>query len=609
MGKSKSLSTDNSFDPLYLIEDEPILNTDGLGILPHAKAIAGTALGTKGPFNIGVYGNWGQGKSSLLRLVKHLLDERNDNNLITVWFNAWQYEKEDIPIIPLIANIVSAIDEKTKKGIGAKIKDTLVDMAAVLASIGYSLKIKLPAVFEMDAKDIRENIAKFQGAKKDFLDKSIYFNLFEKLTEITSKVDKNNLPKIVVLVDDLDRCLPALAVKLLEGIKLILNQPGFIFILAVDRRILEGYLIKKYQDDGVDKYEECGSQYLDKIIQLPIFIPNHESRFGNFIDHLIKSNNALNSQHNKGVRETISSLKEVLSIGSDYNPRALIRFINNLIIDRQLLFFIAEREMNNEMIEICAVCRILREHLKDDYRILVETPELLTALGRSPKINLTEAFANVKHTERISHLFKRFERDAFLLKVIQTTAGQNWLCNDGTRKTIDDFIKMTREEVNQNLTNDKKLIEDVIRDSLKLKKDNIVWNKDVLEKVTIINLGFTNFSDEGMKYLLELNNLNELHLAETKITDEGMKYLEDLKLLIKLDLNGTQITDNGLRHIEGLTNLTHLNLRSTQITDNGMQYIGSLANLTQLYIQDTKISGNMIHELRRTNKNLVIIYK
>lgn len=604
---------DISIIPLNLIEDEPVYN-DGLGLLPHAKVIAGTAIGTKGPFNIGIYGNWGQGKSSVLKIVKNLLDvENGSNDVTTVWFNAWQYEKEEHPIIPLIACIVGAIDDKisNENKVSGAIKKNLSKLGRILraAAYGFSAKAKvtLPGYPELEAgfvaKEMIDRYEKLKLTNDPLLDKSLYFKAFDRLSELNKDTIDSELPKIVVLVDDLDRCLPSQAFKLLEGIKLALNQPGFVFILAVDRRILEGYLTKKYIDEGVEKFEECGNQYLDKIIQLPLFIPNHESRFGDFIEHLIKNNSALNSEENKEIRETITTLKEVLSIGSDYNPRALIRFVNNLIVDRQLLNTIFGKNIDIAHIEICAVSRILREHLKDDYKVLIETKGLIEALISTTSDDVSDVFARIKPTEKVTRLFKKFERDAFLVKVIHTSVGNRWGSNDRIRKRIDNFIKMKQEDIKDVLIDDRKLIEEAIESVVEMTPDQNIWDVGVMNKIVSLDLSLTNFGDVGMRIIEGFRNIAMLDLSDTKITDKGMTIFKENKKLTSLDISSTEISDEGVKYLEGLENLKSLVMYDTKITDKGMRCLENLMNLEILDVSDNNIT-DMGMQYLRTLKNI-----
>lgn len=114
------------------------------------------------------------------------------------------------------------------------------------------------------------------------LDNSLYYNAFDRLAEL----EINKTLKIVIIIDDLDRCFPDSAIKLLEGIKLALAQPGFIFILGVARNIIEGYLEHRYKDEfGLENFQ--GSSYLDKIVQLPFYLPSHRDRMQNFLLSLI----------------------------------------------------------------------------------------------------------------------------------------------------------------------------------------------------------------------------------------------------------------------------------------------------------------------------------
>ena len=120
MAKKKKVQ----FEPLALIGDEPVatLDDDRLSLRNFAETVAAVSLGTEGPFTIGVFGRWGHGKTSLLRLSQRIVDEQKKDNVTTAWFNAWQYEKEPRPIVPLVATIIRALEEDLAKRPGASIK-------------------------------------------------------------------------------------------------------------------------------------------------------------------------------------------------------------------------------------------------------------------------------------------------------------------------------------------------------------------------------------------------------------------------------------------------------------------------------------------------------
>ena len=93
-----------------LLPDEPIKScqADKLDTARFAEVIASAAHHTETPFTIGIFGKWGQGKTSVLKQAESLI-AGNYKDDVTVWFNAWQYEQEEVPIVPLILTIAEAL--------------------------------------------------------------------------------------------------------------------------------------------------------------------------------------------------------------------------------------------------------------------------------------------------------------------------------------------------------------------------------------------------------------------------------------------------------------------------------------------------------------------
>ena len=154
----KNLPSNYTTEPVYLLIDEPVenLGEDILGLRPFADVIAGAALGTKGPFTIGLYADWGEGKTSVLRLSKELV-EKNNKDIVTVWFNAWQYGREEHPIIPLVSTIAKAVGDKLKTVNKSRkmVKAGLSKMSTALRAIAYGFsatgKVSIPGFSELEA--------------------------------------------------------------------------------------------------------------------------------------------------------------------------------------------------------------------------------------------------------------------------------------------------------------------------------------------------------------------------------------------------------------------------------------------------------------------------
>ncbi|MEK7812871.1 MAG: P-loop NTPase fold protein, partial [Candidatus Desantisbacteria bacterium] len=110
----------NQKNNFKLLSDEPILESERADCLEFehsAKVLACAAIYTDSPITIGVYGNWGSGKTSLMRLMKQIVEDEGtgDNASIAVWFNAWQYEREEHLLVPLIATIARDIKKKQEQ--------------------------------------------------------------------------------------------------------------------------------------------------------------------------------------------------------------------------------------------------------------------------------------------------------------------------------------------------------------------------------------------------------------------------------------------------------------------------------------------------------------
>jgi hypothetical protein len=155
------------------------------------------------------------------------------------------------------------------------------------------------------------------------IQKSLYYQAFEHLEHAASEL-KNS--KIVVFIDDLDRCFPENAVRLLEGIKLVLTQVNFIFVLGLDIKTVASHISTKYSKG----LSISGNQYIEKLFQVAFQIPDYLNLIDDYAESIVK-------RHIE--RKYFDEFKIIIpTIGAlcRYNPRAIKRFLNNLLIDRAI---------------------------------------------------------------------------------------------------------------------------------------------------------------------------------------------------------------------------------------------------------------------------------
>lgn len=404
---------------------------DGLGFSTYAQIMAKSVLGTQGPFTIGIFGEWGTGKTSLMRMIREELSSEDD--VVTIWFNAWQYEKEEHPIVPLVATIIRELEQK--RGKLMKLQDGGKSIINTLRAVAYGFStkstIKMPGLAEIEASFVaKDMIDRSEKITLDpLLDRSLYYNAFERI----SKLELSKKIKLIIIVDDLDRCFPDLAIKLLESIKLILAQPGFIFILGVARSVIEGYLEHRYKKDyGLADFQ--GRYYLDKIIQLPFYIPSHQARMESFMRSLL-----LRIDNN--YRENFQSLLPIIGAASGGNPRASIRFVNNLIIDRAINEVLANTEsMDLIPMEFFAVSRSLQQRWPDLYVLLVGDDEICSRIEGFDRGELIGNLSNDYGDERIINVIQQLITDNDLQNLLLSEIGKLWLGDSTLRGASVQFL-------------------------------------------------------------------------------------------------------------------------------------------------------------------------
>ncbi|GBC60414.1 hypothetical protein DENIS_1366 [Desulfonema ishimotonii] len=433
---------------LKLLTDEALSfekdsRQDELGFDRYSEALAGAVMGTEGPFTIGILGEWGTGKTSLMKMIREKIDQ--EENILTVWFNAWRFAQEEHPIVPLVATIFQALGEKEDFIENKEDKNRLTK---ALGSLVYGLSIKsslkVPGFggiqAELKPRDVIERMEtadnpKAKAAISHATERSIYYGAFESLSDIRLDGDK----KIVVLIDDMDRCLPDHVVKLLETIKLVLSQPHFLFILGISRTVIEGYLEHRYrQEYGLTEFR--GSQYLDKIIQLPFFLPPHSERIKEFAKKLLKY-----FEEEKDY-ENIQVIADIIGPACYYNPREVVRFINKLIISSEI-------NQRKTPIGYFAITLSLQQLWKKFFWDLLRFPELCPQIAQWKEAELSEYVRSFSERENLSseekakgEILQTLNQDNNLKKLLFSRQGQSWLENTEARQTTIHHLSTQAEQ-------------------------------------------------------------------------------------------------------------------------------------------------------------------
>jgi len=251
------------------LNDEPTVD-DLVGIRDLVVA-AGEAVARSDPPHVfGVHGDWGAGKTSFLNQVQLYLtgecpplkESRKPremrksgwgeswapkNNVLTVWFEAWRYQHESAPIVALLQEMRSQLSwqrktwQETKKLFEVAAESALMSLDSITKMIGaQSLPVSAATVRKVGEKWETENLASRLPSYK------VREHLEHAISELLGGAQKKRpAPRLVVLIDDLDRCSSRAAYRLLEGIKIYLNLPSCVFLLGMNQRIIEDAIAKE----------------------------------------------------------------------------------------------------------------------------------------------------------------------------------------------------------------------------------------------------------------------------------------------------------------------------------------------------------------------------
>jgi len=262
------------------------------------------------PATIGVYGDWGGGKSSIMQMLrddfeKETAEEAADANpymgVAVLYFNGWLFEGYDDAKAALLSSILTEL--RDHKRFGPKLKEragkllkrvdymrglrmlfTGAIAGGVAAATGGTGLALMPALLGGALAGAKESAS---DAAKGALEKGTETDPDEALSDIRQFRDDfakmlagSDIKTLVVLIDDLDRCSPERIIENLEAIKLFLNVPNTAFVIGADRRIIRQAVAWRYRDtlkasaDGqADPSERLVDDYLEKLIQIPYRLP------------------------------------------------------------------------------------------------------------------------------------------------------------------------------------------------------------------------------------------------------------------------------------------------------------------------------------------------
>ncbi|MFN0011729.1 MAG: Qat anti-phage system ATPase QatA [Phycisphaerales bacterium] len=251
------------------------------------------------PVTIGIHGDWGAGKSSVLEMLAHAIEQRAKSEVLCIRINGWSFQGFEDAKIALIEAIVAAL--VAARPLSSKAKGVVKDLyhrinwlkAAKMAgtfAITATTGIPAAAIVESVVGALRdfaadpaklatpENVQKALTAAESILSPAETKHAPQEIQEFRREFDQllveAQIRQLVVLVDDLDRCLPETAIETLEAIRLFVFSEKTAFVIAADEAMIE-YAVRRHFPGLPDSSGPLtyARNYLEKLIQVPFRIP------------------------------------------------------------------------------------------------------------------------------------------------------------------------------------------------------------------------------------------------------------------------------------------------------------------------------------------------
>ena len=298
---------------------------DALKISSYKDALVDFIKRTDTPMTIGVQGEWGSGKTSLLNQIWNDLETFNKEDNSTddfkqIWINSWEHSLLCSPeecLMKIINEIIlDLLDADTDKSRTDKIRSGVNNIMKGALRIGSSLTLGVAGVdavddiFSQDSNSIKE--------------------LREQLKSLVAEIktlETNRYGKVIIYVDDLDRIDPKDAVSILELLKNIFNIKDCVFVLAIDYQVVVKGLVGKFGKPTPENEWEFRA-FFDKIIQLPFTMPMGNYDIANYVLGLL-GEIGFYAGKDELDPELINQFV-TKSIGG--NPRSIKRLINSLAL-------------------------------------------------------------------------------------------------------------------------------------------------------------------------------------------------------------------------------------------------------------------------------------
>jgi len=371
---------------------------DTLNLLPYAEAMRDFIHECETPISIGIQGDWGIGRTTLMNMLRGSGDGQQsgllDANLCkTISLDSWpyaQFDQNDNMAVACLHSLTNQLGQVLEHEPG-------IDQA--------SLKYRLDAandklvIVMQQLRELMQGLSNTRENGNSYIDISgqmlIFRAEFEKLVSLWTQSGDGR--RVVIFIDDLDRIRPVMALELLEAIKNFIDIPGCIFVMTLDYEVVQRGMKKKL---GRDLQKTSGKAFFDKMIQLPFVVPTTSYQLDEYIFDLLIKTGMSCIDKDGGDPESRQFFLDITRFTVGRNPRGIKRVVNYMNLLERIHRHNAGRETTG------GECKILFALVS----MQIAWPELFQYFIRDPSVGSVTSLQSWDFLDALPEATNLFER-------------------------------------------------------------------------------------------------------------------------------------------------------------------------------------------------------
>ena len=509
-----------------------------------------------------------------------------NKNYVTIWFDAWRYEKEKgYALTALLKTIAYTLGEHPRYH---QVKSLLLNSAQVITKeILTSIATKYVGQYvgNIDFAELREKIYPNMELLSEFDQDTLYFDGLKKIRQELYQIKKTYKDtKIIVFIDDLDRCHPDKILEIFESIKIFLDMEGFVYIMALTQDSVSKLI-------NPEKHGYDGKEYMKKLIQLPINIPKwNEQEIHELIDDYIE--NKIPEHKNCFSQE---KYKNLISEATENNPKKLKQFLDN--------FSLSLKIFPNLEPKVLLLLEIINNRWPNFYYNLsyLFTSENLKIVKDILKDIFSEVQLQEKQmekTESSDHFFRyKLEQKELEPDLDQDIKIVLNLIKEHTN--LRKFLKKYQEDIcNLFDINDNEKLDEYKRAVDTINKDSIIINNEIKKEIAIDILK----KPDSREKVYEFNKTRKMYSKQTLHLDGINLSGEDL---VGIDFKYSDLSNSDLSRSKlSNSNLLNSSLVNCDFTDSDLSKSTlSYSDLSNSFLIRTNLSNSYMLNTQIVNAN------